>query len=192
MKQFTLGLVLIMSMTAASAGTYNGYETPDYTLVERFADIEIRTYAPVTEARVSREGGRSSAAGSGFRSLAGYIFGGNQTGEKIAMTAPVIQERTDEKWEISFILPSALSPETAPSPNANEVDIRTRPAVKMAVIQFSGMWTEARLSQYEAKLRDTLAANGLNAQGAPVYMFYNDPMTLPWKRRNEIGIRISE
>lgn len=192
MKQFTLGLVLIMSMSAASAGTYNGYETPDYTLVDRFDDIEVRKYAPSTEARVSREGGRSSAAGSGFRSLARYIFGGNQTGEKIAMTAPVVQERTDSNWDVSFILPSSITPQNAPSPNANDVDIRTRPAVKMAVIRFSGMWTEARLSQYEAKLRAAIEDRDLIAKGSPVYMFYNDPMTLPWKRRNEIGLRISE
>ena len=190
MRKLILALALIMSTTPALAETYNGYETPSFTVIKDYGDIETRSYGPVTEALVSRPGQRSSAVGAGFRALAGYIFGGNASDQKIKMTAPVVQEQINDAWKVSFILPSSVTPDTAPMPDNSDVSVETRSAYDVAVIQFSGLWTEARLTAHEDKLRSAMRSNGLIAKGRPIYMFYNDPMTLPWKRRNEIALRI--
>lgn len=183
--------MLFSAVGPAQSGTYNGLEIPDYQIVETIGDIEIRQYAPYTEAQITRSGSRSIAAGSGFRPLANYIFGGNQSGTKMAMTAPVTQEKAGSAWTVSFVLPSDVTPDAAPVPNAEEIRILERPATEMAVIQFSGRWTQSRLARFEKTLRAQMTSAGLKPVGAPVYMFYNDPFTPPWTRRNEIGLRIA-
>ncbi|MEO0342455.1 MAG: heme-binding protein [Pseudomonadota bacterium] len=193
MKSLKILLVLIMSLSSpALAETYKGYAIPDYDVVEEIGDFEIRNYAPFTEARVRRTGTQTNAAGSGFRALAGYIFGGNEAGIKLAMTAPVVQEPSDSSWTVSFVLPKDITPNQAPTPNAEDIEIITRPATKMAVIRFAGFWNGPRLLQYETVLREALAKHQITAVGGPVYMFYDDPFTLPWQRRNEVGLRIKD
>ncbi|MEO1564065.1 MAG: heme-binding protein [Pseudomonadota bacterium] len=192
MKHLLLGLVLMAATVAgaANAKTYNGLDVPDYTVVEQIGDVEIRDYTPYTEANVTRRGSRSGAAGSAFRALAGYIFGGNQSETKMAMTAPVVQERSGRDWVVSFVLPKDVSVTTAPIPNAGDVSVVERPGTRMAVIQFNGFWTDTRLRVFETDLRETLASAGLTPVGTPIYMFYNDPFTLPRNRRNEMGLRL--
>ena len=50
-----------------------------------------------------------------------YIFGGNQTGESIAMTAPVsMWDDNDTGW-LAFTMPSAHALETLPAPHTDGV-----------------------------------------------------------------------
>jgi hypothetical protein len=56
--------------------------------------FEVRDYAPAIVASVQVDGAREDAVNAGFRILAGYIFGDNQTQGKIAMTAPVTQSES--------------------------------------------------------------------------------------------------
>jgi hypothetical protein len=67
-------------------------EIPAYRVAQRDGDIEIREYPALVAAEVSVGGERDTAVREGFRLLAGYIFGGNDGGRRIAMTAPVMQQ----------------------------------------------------------------------------------------------------
>ena len=79
-------------------------EEPAYELVRAYSDFEVRDYATNVQARVRTAG---NAPSGGFRRVAGYIFGGNQTGESIAMTAPVsMWEERGAGW-LALSLPSA-------------------------------------------------------------------------------------
>ncbi|MEM9211648.1 MAG: heme-binding protein [Pseudomonadota bacterium] len=192
MKQFLFGLAVMVGLAGETvmAATYNGYETPDYRVVSVLEGVEIRYYPPYTIARVTRPGARSQAVGSGFRALAGYIFGRNKSGEKLKMTAPVTQTRAGSDWSISFVLPRGVNPSTAPEPVSEDISVSTEMGGRFAVITFSGLWTDARLKAHEDKLLQTLREDGLHISGPPIYMFYNDPTTLPWNRRNEIAFRL--
>jgi hypothetical protein len=55
------------------------YESPNYRVVERLGEIEIRRYEPYLVAETLIRGSLQRAGNGGFRLLAGYIFGGNET-----------------------------------------------------------------------------------------------------------------
>ena len=73
----------------------NNLERPSYTVLQKLTGgVEIREYesyliAETTVAGTAPGSGRTSATGSGFRTVAGYIFGKNKPKAKMAMTAPV-------------------------------------------------------------------------------------------------------
>ena len=58
------------------------------------ANKEIRYYDSYIVAKTTVKGEFKEAQGAAFRILAGYIFGDNEKKQKIAMTAPVVQEPT--------------------------------------------------------------------------------------------------
>jgi hypothetical protein len=68
-----------------------GVKEPAYIVLERPAGFELRQYEPYIIAYTDVRGSHSEALNSGFRILAGYIFGGNTKKESIAMTAPVME-----------------------------------------------------------------------------------------------------
>ncbi|PMD28031.1 SOUL-domain-containing protein [Hyaloscypha hepaticicola] len=91
-------------------------ETPKFDLLKKAdAGYEIRSYHRQLQAAVTFVGaGEGATTQSGFRNLAGYIFGGNKKrnktdeNDKIAMTAPVMSYNDPKKktTTMSFILPS--------------------------------------------------------------------------------------
>lgn len=70
------------------------YEEPNYTVLSTHKDFEIREYAKKIAAEVEVKGDQKLAMNKGFRILASYIFGKNKPQEKIAMTSPVVSEKT--------------------------------------------------------------------------------------------------
>ncbi|HMA06340.1 MAG TPA: heme-binding protein, partial [Ramlibacter sp.] len=69
----------------------NAIEEPRFTVISQQQGFEIRDYAPYIVAEVVVPGPADEAGNTGFRILAGYIFGQNKGERKIAMTAPVTQ-----------------------------------------------------------------------------------------------------
>lgn len=108
LKRIILALGVAMATGAGAEETHKGYEMPPYTVEWQDGAREIRSYGPHLLAEVKVSGSRSGAIQKGFRVLAGYIFGGNATGEKIAMTVPVAQtpEAGGETWVVSFMMPA--------------------------------------------------------------------------------------
>ena len=74
-------------------GIRSGTEEPAYSVVATLpadgAKVEIRRYAERIAAETTLATGQEAARYTGFRRLAGYIFGDNHSRTKIAMTAPV-------------------------------------------------------------------------------------------------------
>lgn len=83
-------LLLLLSTLFLSSNAV-AIEEPKHRVLETVGNIELREYEPSLLAEVETTGERSAAINAGFRILAGYIFGGNQGSNKIAMTAPVTQ-----------------------------------------------------------------------------------------------------
>ena len=92
-----MSLLLSSCSTTLEVGTYKGYELPPYTVLKQFEQAELRQYAPQLVAEVTVEGERNEAINAGFRILAGYIFGANDSADKVAMTTPVTQTPAAEK-----------------------------------------------------------------------------------------------
>lgn len=180
-------------------------EQPDYTVVASEGSIEIRDYRPMIAAEAEVDGERTEAIQAGFRLIAGYIFGANSPNAKIAMTAPVQQQRTQtiamtapvtqqssgNSWTVRFIMPKGWTMETLPAPNDKRVVLKPVPEKRMAVIQFSGRATDALILAKTDELRQFAARESLRITGEPLLAFYNPPWTLPYFRRNEIMIEVA-
>lgn len=164
-------------------------EEPKYTVVHSYDAFELRRYDANIQARVQTSG--ASAASGGFRRIARYIFGGNQTGESIAMTAPVsMWDDNDTGW-LAFTMPSAYALETLPAPHDGGVVLLELEEKSVAVLSFSGRTTAGKTARLEQKLRKAIAAEGLSAVGPAVLAVYENPWTtLPFMRRNELHLEI--
>lgn len=181
-------------------------EEPDYTVVQRLDDIEIRQYAPYAVAQVRVDVPAEQAGSAAFPILAGYIFGKNKGERRLAMTAPVTQSPAPVKLEmtapvtqtpaqggyvVQFVLPKRVTLDTAPEPVDPRVELREIPGVRLAAIRYSGFWTQANEEEHLAKLQATLQAAGLRWTGEPTLARYDPPFT-PWfLRRNEIWLRLA-
>ena len=164
-------------------------EEPKYDLVQSFGDFEIRRYHTNIQARVQMNTGGS--ASGGFRRVARYIFGGNQTGESIAMTAPVsMWDENDTGW-LAFTMPSAYALETLPAPHDGGVVLLEQEEKTVAVLSFSGRTTAGKTGRIEQKLRKAITKEGFSPVGPAVLAVYENPWTtLPFMRRNELHLEI--
>ena len=103
------------------------YESPTYRVEERIGEIELRRYEPYLVAETLVRGSLERAGTGGFRLLAGYIFGGNQTtagdSTKIAMTTPVTQDRVGDEYRVRFMMPNRYTGDSLPTPNDPRVTI---------------------------------------------------------------------
>lgn len=197
---FGLAAALALVLPAAvEAEMYKGNETPAYRVEEADGTVEIRSYAAYVAAEVTVAGSRDGAINAGFRILAGYIFGGNASkakvamttpvtqSEKIAMTAPVTQAGSDAGWTVQFMMPARYTLDTLPVPDDPRIRLVSVPARRMVVLTFPGMATTEGLQARTETLRGWAAARGIVLRGGPQFMFYDSPFTLPWSRRNEVA-----
>ena len=182
-------------------------EEPKYRVEKDYGEFEVRLYAPVIVAETEVTGEFGKVSNEGFRRLAGYIFGGNDGGRKIAMTAPVGTEPPrktaagtkiamtapvgakpkGEGWVVSFTMPSNWTMASLPVPDDERVRLREVPARRVAAVRFSGTWGAEKFEDVAARLREQIKEKGLvAADEPPVYARYNPPWT-PWfLRRNEV------
>lgn len=178
---------------AAAYAQYRQTEQPGFTLVRADEDFELRDYPALVVAEVSNAGTRESASGPSFRRLAAYIFGQDRPegGEKIAMTAPVLQDETRPgQWRMRFVMPSKYTLATLP-PAPADITLTETPARRMAAIRFSGNGSGRDLALMEARLRDWMMAQRLMPAGEAEYAFYDAPMVPGPLRRNEVLIPVA-
>jgi hypothetical protein len=189
------------------SGVVMAIEEPEFKIESKSENYEVRSYGPVLVAETTVEADFESAGNQAFRILAGYIFGGNQSKTKIAMTAPVNQKAASEKIEmtapvtqakgpsgflVQFTMPKVYSLETLPIPNDSRVQLRQIPARKIAVYGYSGSWSESRYNEKLASFREELKRDGRVVAGEPVLARFDSPFRLWFLRRNEIWIEVKE
>jgi len=165
-------------------------EEPEYEVLAETSAYEVRRYEPYLVAEVDVQG--QSADSQGFRTLAGYIFGDNQSSQKMAMTAPVESRDADANDAITygFVMESKYTLDTLPAPNNERIRVREKPARIVAVRRFSGRWTEKNIAGHERELLESLTSDNLEVVGAVELARYNGPFT-PWfMRRNELIVPV--
>jgi hypothetical protein len=170
-------------------------EEPPFRVLQSEPPFEHRLYTGFVVAETDVAGDFDAASRSGFRRVAGYIFGDNQLqsggNRKIEMTAPVTVEPKDQGWRLHFVMPSVESLSSLPKPNNPDVKLRQVPKHAVAAIRFSGFTTQAVVQEQTSKLRNWMSSKQLEAAGPAQVARYNDPFTLPWRRRNEILIPVA-
>jgi DNA gyrase inhibitor GyrI len=208
MKKKILWIVAVLILISAAlwGPIMSNVEQAKYTVIEKHGDIEIREYAPMIVAETSVSGNRETAISDGFRAIADYIFGNNVSAQKVAMTAPVIQQSTSEKiamtapvtqsaegkaWLVRFVMPASYTMKTLPEPVNKAVQLREVPASRYAVIRFSGMGDQKSLEKHTSALEAFIKEKSLESISEPTYAFFNPPWTLPPLRRNEVMIEVA-
>lgn len=108
-------IVLVFIFQSFVIMPINKTEQQKYTLIKEYNGFEIRFYPSATIATVNLNAKTyKELANPGFRKLAGYIFGGNESNENISMTAPVHMEINDSLSKMNFVMPSTYTKENLP------------------------------------------------------------------------------
>lgn len=178
---------------AAAFAHYRQTEQPDYLVLRSDGDFSLRDYPALVVAEVSSTGSREAASGASFRRLAAYIFAKDRPagGEKIAMTAPVLQDETRPgEWRMRFVMPSRYTLGALP-PAPADITLTETPARRMAAVRFSGNASDRDLALMEARLRDWMREQGQMPAGEAEFAFYDAPMIPGPLRRNEVLIPVA-
>lgn len=167
-------------------------ETQSYKVIMVEKEFEIRFYPSTTMAMITSSAKTYKELGSsGFRKLAGYIFGDNKDKKQIAMTSPVHMDINDSTSSMSFIMPAQYNEDNLPLPNNSEVIIKTMPDEYVAAISFSGFASQDAIKKHITILENILKEKHLSYYGHFRYLGYNPPYQL-FGRRNEIIVSIDE
>jgi len=203
---------VLLAVLLAIGSDAMSYEEPGYDVVGRAGAVEFRQYEDYLIAETVVEGAADfdSAGNEGFRRLFRYIAGGNTARSKIEMTAPVTQEasaRKSEKiamtvpvqqvesaagWRIAFMLPEQYTLDTAPVPGDSRVKVTAVPGRLVAVLRYSGRWTESNFEEHRDELLKSLAEQGIGISGEPWLARYNAPFSVPFLRRNEVLVEVDK
>ena len=195
-------------------------EEPSFKVISKSGTFEIRQYAPMLVAETMVEGDMDEASNRGFRRIADYIFGNNQSAqggnaakiamtapvtiepqsEKIAMTAPVTISATNSesmmtasnKWRVHFVMPSQYNLTNIPQPKNTEVKLREIPGKFFAVNSYTGFNTQGRVQAKTDELSAWVSSQKMKTLSSAQLSRYDPPWTLPMFRRNEIMIEIEE
>jgi len=200
-------LKLFVSLLVATMPLFSqATEEPSYDVVQQLDGAEVRQYAPYVVAQVLVSGPADKAGNQAFPILAGYIFGKNKGSRKFDMTAPVTQAAAPVKLEmtapvtqaaaeggylVQFVLPKGVTLASAPEPIDPRVQLREVPGRRVAVIRYSGLWSQSNYDEHLGKLEAALRATQVAWTGEPTLSRYDPPFT-PWfMRRNEIWLTVA-
>lgn len=165
-------------------------EKQKYRVVKTGKEFEIRFYPPAILATIqSSATNYRELSSNGFRRIAGYIFGNNESSAKIAMTSPVQMDINEEKSSMSFVMPSEYKLKDLPKPNDAKVEIHESPALYAAAIEFGGFATDEKIKKYSDQLNGLLSEQGIKTIGNFKFLGYNPPYQLIG-RKNEIIVAV--
>ncbi len=193
MKILFVIIILVVSVVTMAQVYISKYssrtEQHKYEVIKSYDKFEIRRYEPALFSSVILEKkGYKENSGEGFRILAGYIFGGNESNEKIAMTSPVAMELGDTS-KMMFMVPESYQLENLPTPNNSKIVFEKKEEKIMAAIQFSGWADDEKIEKYKLILINELEKEKLLTNGKFTFLGYNAPFELT-NRRNEVIVEL--
>jgi len=170
---------------------YSMVKEVKYSVIKNLDKAEIRRYEKLIIAEVDGYGD------GGFNILFDYISGNNITKTNLEMTAPVISKSIEmtapvfsENESIAFVMPEEYTLENTPEPNDERIMIKQIQQRYVAVLRFSGRWTNSNFTDKSKQLLKELEKSGIKPKGKIFTMRYSGPIT-PWfLRRNEVAIEI--
>jgi len=169
-------------------------ERPNFEVIQKVDDVEIRDYAPyqVASCDVSDIEDLRQASSYGFQYLFNYISGQNAKSQKISMTVPVQQKPSAGGWRISFVVPSDVQNAGAPNPVSSRVEIEDVPGGLIAALSYRGLWNTKKFEELQNQLTSKLGGLGYQPVGEAFSAVYNPPFTPPILRHNEVLIRVKK
>jgi len=187
-KEFLIAATVLFIFQSFTTMAFAETEKQKYRVVHSEKEFEIRFYPSALLATVYSDANTyRELAYPGFRKLAGYIFGGNDSETKISMTSPVHMDM--DSSSMSFVMPSSFSEENLPMPDDPGVKIERTDDVYVAAIRFGGYASDKDIRKYSEKLKSLVENKGIKWYGNFRYLGYNSPFQ-PFGRRNEIIVNV--
>ena len=193
---FTKSLIalLLIFLCATMSIHYIMAKTPQqpYQKIGLQGIIEFRYYPESVMATVNNpDTTYRGSVGKNFRVLAGYIFGGNEKSQKIAMTAPVHMNWDNSGSNMSFVMPDGYNLNNLPAPMGAGVKLHKTEEEYVAVISFGGYASDKKIAEKENELKQLLKESGIKHFNNFRYLGYNAPWDFLF-RRNEVIVGISK
>ncbi len=180
-------LVVIVQIYAMSSRS--SIESYPYSVEKKYDEFEVRKYEASLFTTVQLPtGDYKEAANRGFSILAGYIFGGNDKREKIAMTSPVAMS-IEDSMTMMFMVPKNIKREDLPKPNQSSIKIHEEPEKRVAAITFGGWADSEKIEKYKKRLVAALNAEGIAHTNTYFFLGYNPPYDLIG-RKNEVIVEL--
>ena len=186
---FGIILMLFVISQLFFLNSQRNIETYAFTIIDSYETIEIRQYEAslFTSVQMPSNNYRKTSS-KGFSVLAGYIFGGNDKKEKIAMTSPVAMSLKDSTT-MMFLVPKKYTRDNLPVPNDSSIEFKDMPEKKVAAISFSGWANDSKIASFKKKLIDVLESKGIQYTDNFYFLGYNAPMEV-FNRKNEIIVEL--
>jgi hypothetical protein len=181
----TFVIVAIIVVKSIQAKT----ETQKFETIYKKGKFEIRFYPEAILASVNMDGTFDNSRNSGFRILAGYIFGGNKEEQKIAMTSPVRVTNGKDVNTMSFVLPSKMEFDNLPEPVSDKIILNQSKPVYTASIQYGGYTNDKDIGEKKEELIQILNDLGVEFKENFEYLGYNPPYQII-NRKNEILVEL--
>jgi hypothetical protein len=164
-------------------------EVYSYTLVKAYDDFEVREYEAslFTSVKLPTNDFKEGSS-KGFSVLAGYIFGGNDKEQQIAMTSPVSMSLEDS-MTVMVMVPKELRKDELPLPNSKEIAFKEEPARTVAAITFGGWSDSNKIESNKQKLISALDKEGVSYTDKFFFLGYNAPYEMT-NRRNEVIVEL--
>ena len=167
----------------------------EFRVLHTYEDFELREYLPCVIAEVKVSANYSTATRSAFSSLFNYISQGNESSQKIAMTAPVITaqkaDRSDSAgWYVSFVMPSGSAFDHMPHPNDSQVKLRELDTETCVAKSFRGTATDELSRKKVQELRTSASKANIALSDETRICRFDPPFKPSFLQYNEIVIPI--
>ena len=191
-----IAIIIILSLIAIMAiaqvfisNSTHQTEQHQYQVLKTFDKFEIRKYvaALFSSVKMNKKGYKENSS-EGFRILAGYIFGDNETNEKIAMTTPVAMELGDTT-KMMFMVPKNYDLDNLPNPKNKKIVFEKQAQKVMAAIRFDCWANDDKIEQYKNVLVQELAKEHIPHHNKFIFLGYNPPFEMT-NRRNEVIVEL--
>lgn len=195
MSKTAIIIIAVVTLVTVAIGLFyyffgNAPQQP-YTAIRKAGNVEIRYYPLAWIATVASKEPTYKSNSGNFRRLASYIFGGNQSKEKIAMTAPVYMDFESNKSKMSFVMPQGYNLNNLPVPLSQEIQLHQTEPAYVAVLRFGGYASDEKIEQKKNELVAQLKSLGIDHGNEVRYLGYNAPWDIVF-RRNEVLVSIGK
>ena len=186
---FSIIVILFVITQLFFLNSQRNIETYAFTIIDSYETIEIRQYEAslFTSVQMPSNNYRKTSS-KGFSVLAGYIFGGNDKEEKIAMTSPVAMSLKDSTTML-FLVPKKYTRDNLPVPNDSSIEFKDIPEKKVAAISFGGWANDLKIAAFKKNLITALNSKGIEYTDNFYFLGYNAPMEV-FNRKNEIIVEL--
>lgn len=161
---------------------------PKFSIIKKQDQFELRLYQSFTMIEATD---RDLQSNQGFRLAFNFIQGNNQSRQKIAMTAPVVNDiMNNEVQTTAFVIPPHMLYDDVPLPLNKELKKILVPERICAIYRFNMNPKMEELQMYEQILKIWIEKENYTIIGPLQLARYNPPFIPGFLKRNELWFEV--